>query len=93
LDMLPEVRKAVGRDYPILLDGGVQRGTDIFKALALGANAVMIGRPQIYALAVAGALGVASMLRILREELEVTMALTGVSSLNDIDMSYLMSAL
>lgn len=89
LDMLPEIRNTVGLEFPVLLDGGVERGTDIFKALALGANAVMIGRPQIYALAVAGALGVASMLRILREELEVTMALTGVSSIKDIKITCL----
>jgi isopentenyl diphosphate isomerase/L-lactate dehydrogenase-like FMN-dependent dehydrogenase len=85
LDMLPDIRKVVGQDYPLLLDGGIERGTDIFKALALGANAVMIGRPQIYALAVAGALGVASMLRILREELEVTMALAGTASIDKIN--------
>ena len=59
----------------MLLDSGIRRGTDIFKAIALGANAVLVGRPQVYALAVAGALGVAHMLRLLREELEVTMAL------------------
>ncbi len=85
IEVLPLVRKAVGNDYPILLDSGIQRGTDVFKALALGANAVMIGRPQLYALAVAGALGVGHMLRILREELEVTMALAGTPTIKDID--------
>lgn len=89
IDMLPDIRKVVGQDYPLILDGGIERGTDIFKAIALGANAVMIGRPQIYALAVAGALGVASMLRILREELEVTMALAGTASINNINLSSL----
>ncbi|MDF2182818.1 alpha-hydroxy acid oxidase [Neptuniibacter sp. CAU 1671] len=83
-EVLPEIRQAVGTDYPLLLDGGIERGTDIFKSLALGANAVMIGRPQIYALAVAGALGVAHMLRVLREEFEVTMALAGTPTLADI---------
>ena len=91
LDMLAEIRKIVGQDYPLILDGGIERGTDIFKAIALGANAVMIGRPQIYALAVAGALGVASMLRILREELEVTMALAGTPRIADIHFNALKS--
>lgn len=84
LDMLGRIREQVGGAYPILLDGGIERGTDIFKALALGVDAVLIGRPQIYALSVAGALGVASMLRILREELEVCMALAGVASISEI---------
>ena len=85
LTALPRVRVAVGPDFLVLLDGGIRRGTDVFKALALGANAVLVGRPQVYALAVAGALGVAHMLRLLREELEVTMALTGCPTLASID--------
>jgi len=81
---LPRVRTAVGADVPVLLDGGIRRGTDVFKALALGADAVLVGRPQVYALSVAGALGVA---HVLREELEVTMALTGCPTLDNIDGS------
>ncbi len=84
IDMLPLVRQAVGEDFSLLMDGGIQRGTDTFKALALGADAVLVGRPQLYALAVAGALGVAHMLRVLREELEVTMSLAGTPTINDI---------
>ncbi|MFT5721676.1 MAG: 4-hydroxymandelate oxidase [Motiliproteus sp.] len=84
VEMLPLVRKAVGEGFPLLIDGGIQRGTDIFKALALGADAVLIGRPQLYALAVAGPLGVAHMLRVLREELEVTMSLAGTPTIKDI---------
>lgn len=84
LESLPDIRAAVGPDLPLLLDGGIERGTDVFKALALGAQAVMVGRPQLYALAVAGALGVAHLLRLLREELEVTMALAGTPTLADI---------
>jgi isopentenyl diphosphate isomerase/L-lactate dehydrogenase-like FMN-dependent dehydrogenase len=68
----------------VLLDSGIRSGGDVFKAIALGADAVLIGRPQIYALAVAGALGVAHMLRTLQTELEVTMALAGCPRLDAI---------
>lgn len=91
LDMLPSIRQRVGDDYPLLMDGGIERGTDVFKALALGANAVLVGRPQLYALAVAGALGVAAMLRILREELEVCMALAGVADISEINKDHLIA--
>lgn len=84
IEMLAAIRSAVGQDYPLIFDSGIERGTDIFKALALGANLVCIGRPQFYALAVAGALGVAHLLRVLREELEVTMSLAGTPTLSDI---------
>lgn len=89
IEMLPKIRQAVGADYPLLLDGGIERGTDVFKALALGANAVLIGRPQLYALAVAGAVGVGHMLRILREELEVAMALAGTPTIESITPAHL----
>ncbi|QXL83587.1 alpha-hydroxy acid oxidase [Comamonas sp. NLF-1-9] len=84
LSMLPAVRAAVGADYPVLFDGGVRSGADAFKALALGANAVLLGRLQLYALAVAGALGVAHMLQLLTEELQATMALAGCARLCEI---------
>ncbi|MEQ6291699.1 alpha-hydroxy acid oxidase [Vogesella sp. GCM10023246] len=85
LEALPAITAAVGERVPLLLDGGVRRGSDILKALALGAQAVLIGRPFVHALSVAGALGVAHLLRILQEELEVAMALTGCRTLDDID--------
>jgi 4-hydroxymandelate oxidase len=85
IELLPQVRRTLGGDFPILMDGGVRRGSDVFKALALGANAVLIGRPQLFALTVAGALGVAHMLRLLKEELEITMALAGCPTLNHIN--------
>ena len=90
LAVLPAIRAAVGPELPLLLDGGVRCGTDIFKSIALGADAVLIGRLQVYALGVAGALGVAHMIRLLREELEVCMALAGCATLADIDAGALL---
>lgn len=84
IDALPGVAAAVDGKIPVLLDGGIRRGTDIFKARALGADAVLLGRPYIHALATAGALGVAHLLRTLREELEITMALSGCKTLDAI---------
>lgn len=84
LAVLPVIRAAVGDNFPLLLDSGVRSGSDVFKAIALGANAVMIGRPQVYALAVAGALGVAHLLRVLRDELEFCMALAGCPTIDSI---------
>ena len=84
LELLPAIRRAIGQHTPLLMDGGIRRGSDVFKALALGANAVLIGRPCIYALATAGALGVAHLIQVLRAELEVTMALTGCRTLDEI---------
>lgn len=81
---LPRIVDAVGSDMPVLVDGGIRRGTDVLKALALGARAVLIGRPHVHALATAGALGVAHCIRLLRDELEAAMALTGCATLADI---------
>jgi 4-hydroxymandelate oxidase len=83
VDLLPQVVEAVAGRVPVLLDGGIRRGTDVLKALALGANAVLAGRPVIHALAAAGAPGVAHVLHILRAELEAAMALTGCRCLAD----------
>ena len=83
LEVIAEIRAALPHT-PLLLDSGVRQGTDVLKALALGANAVMLGRPQLHALAVAGMLGVAHMLYSLRAELELAMAQTGCSRLADI---------
>lgn len=82
--VLPRIRQALGADVPLLVDGGIRRGTDVLKAIALGANAVLIGRPYIYALANAGAMGVAHVLRLLRDELEIAMALCGCATLAEV---------
>jgi 4-hydroxymandelate oxidase len=77
----------VGGKMPVLVDGGIRRGTDILKALAHGANAVLIGRPYVYGLAVDGARGVTRTVNILRRELESAMALCGRTSIASIDSS------
>jgi len=88
-EALPRIAAAVQGRVPLICDGGVRRGTDVLKALALGASAVMIGRPQLHALSLAGAAGVAHMLSVLRAELEVAMALTGVAQLAQINTQVL----
>lgn len=85
---LPRIADALEGKLPILLDGGIRRGTDIVKARALGAQAVMIGRAYIFALAAAGALGVAHAIRLLVEELAVSMALIGARRLDDITRNH-----
>ena len=83
--MLPAVAQAVGADTEVLFDGGIRTGADMMRALALGARACMIGRPYIYGLGAAGQAGVAKAIDILKKELDVTMALTGVNRIADID--------
>jgi 4-hydroxymandelate oxidase len=80
LDALPAVVDAVGGRVPVLLDGGVRRGTDVLVALALGAAAVGIGRPALWGLAVSGEAGVGAVLDLLSAEIELAMALAGVAS-------------
>lgn len=84
LDVLPDIVQRIGGRMPILFDSGIRSGRDAFIALALGATAVLIGRPYIWGLSVGGALGVAHIIRLLRDELEMTMALTGCAQLSDI---------
>jgi 4-hydroxymandelate oxidase len=85
IDALPEVAARVGGRVPVLVDGGIRRGTDVLKAIAFGASAVLIGRPYLYGLAVGGADGVARVVNILRREFEMAMALTGRTSVAQID--------
>jgi 4-hydroxymandelate oxidase len=91
IDALPEVVAGIHGRVPVLVDGGIRRGTDIVKAIALGADAVLIGRPYCYGLAVGGAAGVQRVIEILRTELEMAMQLMGRRTLGEIDRSALWS--
>ncbi len=88
-DALPFIVDRIGGRMPIIVDGGIRRGTDILKAIALGAAAVQIGRPYLYGLGVAGADGVSQVVRLLKKELELAMMLCGRASVDSIDRSVL----
>jgi 4-hydroxymandelate oxidase len=88
LDVLEEVVAAVDGRAEVLLDGGVRRGTDALKALALGARAVLIGRAMVWGLAAAGEDGVRDVLRLLRDETELGLALLGCASPSDVTRSH-----
>jgi 4-hydroxymandelate oxidase len=89
IDALPEIVEAVTGRCEVYIDGGIRRGTDILKALALGARAVLVGRPILWGLAANGAQGVFQVLEILRKELELSMALAGRPTLDSIDCTLL----
>ncbi|XP_074577845.1 glycolate oxidase 3-like [Curcuma longa] len=91
INCLEEVVKAAQGKVPVFLDGGIRRGTDIFKALALGASGVFIGRPVVFALAADGEAGVRKVLQMLRDELELTMALSGCTSLEQITRNHVVT--
>ena len=91
IDALPPIVDKVAGRVPILMDGGIRRGTDVLKALAFGAKAVLIGRPICFGLGVAGSEGAARVINILRKELEVAMALSGRPTIKSIDRSVLWS--
>lgn len=84
LEALPQLRQALGVQAVLLFDGGIRSGGDVFKAIALGADAVLIGRLAVYGLAIGGALGLAHLLKLLREELEMHMIMTACTTLADI---------
>ncbi|MEW5303511.1 MAG: hypothetical protein WDW36_006196 [Sanguina aurantia] len=92
LEMLPFIVEAVRGRIPVIMDGGIRRGTDIIKALALGARCVLLGRPLLYALSLGGQAGVRSALQLLRSELELSMALAGCRSLASITPALLRPA-
>ncbi len=88
-DVLDSVTRACGPDALVLVDGGIRRGTDILKAIALGAKGVLIGRPVLWGLAIGGEAGVRRVLDILRHEFSVAMALAGCRTLEDVDRALL----
>lgn len=82
---LPRIADALGGELPLLMDSGIRSGLDIVRALALGADAVLAGRPWVYALAAQGQTGVAQMIALLHKELSVAMALSGCTRIADAD--------
>lgn len=89
IDILPEIIDQVGDSLEVIVDSGIRRGTDVIKAIALGAKACMIGRPYIYGLSVAGQAGVEKALALLKEEITRDMQLLGCASIADLNRSYL----
>jgi isopentenyl diphosphate isomerase/L-lactate dehydrogenase-like FMN-dependent dehydrogenase len=92
IDVLPEIVAAVGGKSSIIVDGGISRGTDVVKAMILGADAVSVGRLYVYGLAAAGGPGIVRLLEILENEIEICLALLGVTSFAALDKSYLCPA-
>ena len=92
IDTLPEVVEAVGENVDVLVDGGIRRGVDVVVALALGARAVLVGRPVLWGLAVDGAEGAESVLRLLRDELELALGLCGCCSPDDVTRAHVARA-
>jgi len=89
ISMLPKIVDAVGSEIEIMFDGGIRSGQDVLRALALGARSCLIGRAYIFGLGAGGEAGVAQAIEIIRKELDVAMALTGVKSIQEIDRSVL----
>jgi L-lactate dehydrogenase (cytochrome) len=89
ISILPKIADAVGSDIEVMFDGGIRSGQDLFRALALGAKSCLIGRAYIYGLGALGKQGVTTAIDVIRKELDVTMALTGVTKIADIDRSTL----
>jgi lactate 2-monooxygenase len=92
LDALAGVREVVGEEFPVLFDSGIRTGSDVFKALALGADAVCLGRPYVWGLALDGEAGVEHVLRCLLAELDLTLALSGYTSIAELDATALRRA-
>ena len=91
-DALPPIVDAVGDQVEVIVDGGIRRGTDILKALSLGASAVQVGRPVLWGLAVDGASGAEAVLRILLDDFDAALALAGAPSAAQLDRSFVTPA-
>ena len=91
ISTLPAIAEAIGDQCDVLMDGGIRSGLDVVKALALGARACLIGRPWVFALAARGEEGLDRVLQIYREEMLVTLGLTGVTSVDQLDASILVN--
>jgi isopentenyl diphosphate isomerase/L-lactate dehydrogenase-like FMN-dependent dehydrogenase len=89
ISLLPAVVAAVNGRVPVIMDSGIRRGTDVFKALALGADAVALGRPILYGLALGGAAGVKSVYDRIRDELSRAMLIAGVDKIDEINKDFL----
>ena len=85
INALPLIRKALGEDFPILFDSGIRSGSDILRALALGANFVMFGRPLMYAIGADGARGLRRIINLIKEELSTNLGLVGLTDINEVD--------
>ena len=90
LDALPRIVEAVGGRIPVLLDGGIRRGADVVKAIALGARGTYIGRAMVYGLGAMGEAGVTKALQIIHKEMDVTMAFCGHTKIGSVDRSILL---
>jgi len=89
IQMLPQIRAAVGPDYPLLFDSGLRNGEGVIKALALGADFVLIGRPFLYAMAADGYSGLQQVIELFRSQIDISLAQLGCRDINDIDSSYM----
>jgi (S)-2-hydroxy-acid oxidase len=89
LEVLPDIAAAVEHRIPVIFDGGVRRGSDVFKAIALGADLVLLGRPVVWGLGYKGQEGLETVVNILERELSRTMALAGVARIADIKLAAL----
>ena len=85
INTLPNIRNNIGKNFPIIFDSGIRSGSDILRALALGANFVMLGRPLMYAVGADGAKGLRRIINLIKEELSTNLGLVGLTNINDVD--------